>query len=268
MHVRAMQPPVERLLHRLHGPVAFGIMPLFALTNAGIALHAGRPGFGPVALGVALGLVLGKCLGVLGGVFVAVRLKISPLPSNAHWKHMVGIALLAGIGFTMSLFVTGLAFPDDAATRMSAKVGILTGSVVSALAGLAVLRFAGGKVPAPTEDVSVFRVDLPRFAEGYRVASWQVDAPFAGRTLASAALRRDHGITVLGVFREYDAATKDGARYRKLQAIDPDYSLVDGETLLVVGERERVDRFLSGSPGTTASEPARLESERPMSNRS
>ena len=102
--------------------------------------------------------------------------------------------------------------------------------------------------------MSVVRIDLPRFAEGYRVASWQAAGSFVGRTLASAALRRDHGITVLGVFREHDATTKDGARYRKLEAIDPDYTLADGETLLVVGERERVDRFLTESENHAASE--------------
>ena len=84
-----------------------------------------------------------------------------------------------------------------------------------------------------------------QFAEGYRVASWLVSGAFLGRTLATAALRRDHGITVLGVYREHAGTTKDGARYRKLDAIDPDYALADGDTLLVVGERERVDRFLS-----------------------
>ena len=255
-HVREMQPPVERLLHGLHGPVAFGIVPLFALANAGIVLDGGGPLLGPVAFGVAAALVAGKCLGVLGAVFVAVRLKIAPLPAGAQWKHMVGIALMAGIGFTMSLFVTGLAFPDDPVTAMSAKVGILAGSVVSALAGLAVLRFAGGGVqPAGREDVSVFRIDLPRFAEGYRVASWQVAGSFVGRTLASAALRRDRAeVALLGVYREHEATTKDGARYRKLEAIDPDSTLADGETLLLVGERERVDRFLTESENHAASE--------------
>ncbi len=256
-HVRAMQPPVERLLHGLHGPVAFGIVPLFALANAGIVLDRGGPLQGAVAFGVAAALVVGKCVGVLGAVFVAVRLKIAALPAGAQWKHMVGVALMAGIGFTMSLFVTGLAFPDDPLTAMSAKVGILAGSVVSALAGLAVLRFASGGVqPAGREDVSVFRVDLPRFAEGYRVASWQVAGAFVGRTLAGAALRRDYGITVLGVYREHDATTKDGARYRKLEALDPDSTLADGETLLLVGERERVDRFLTENERVEASEHA------------
>jgi NhaA family Na+:H+ antiporter len=252
-HVRAMQAPVERLLHGLHGPVAFGIVPLFALANAGIVLKRAGPVFGPVAFGVAAALVAGKCLGVLGAVFAAVRLKIAPLPSHTQWKHMVGTALLAGIGFTMSLFITGLAFPSDPETAMSAKVGILTGSLVSSLAGLAVLRFACGKVESTAEeDVSVVPIDLPRFAEGYRVASWQTARSYIGRTLANAALRRDHGVTVLGVFREHDTKAKDGARYRKLEAIDPDYTLADGDTLLVVGERERVDRFLTeNSPSTS-----------------
>jgi NhaA family Na+:H+ antiporter len=243
-HVRSMQPPVERLLSRLHGPVAFGIVPLFALANAGISLGAGASASGSVALGVAVALVAGKCLGVLGAVFAAVRLRIAPLPANARWSQMVGIALLAGIGFTMSLFVTGLAFPGETALAMSAKVGILSGSLISALAGLAVLRFAGGPVqPAPEPDVSVVRIDLPRFAEGYSVTSWRAAAPFAGRTLASAALRAEHGVTVMGVFRDTEVAG-EGARYRKLEAVGPEYVLVEGDTLLVVGERERVDRFV------------------------
>jgi hypothetical protein len=226
--------------------VAFVIVPLFALANAGVTLGGGAAPFGPIALGVAVALVLGKSLGVLFAVFVAVRLKIASLPSGAQWKHMVGIALMAGIGFTMSLFVTGLAFPDDPASIMSAKVGILAGSLVSALIGLAILRFASGKAsPTPDEDLSLVHIDLPRFAEGYRVASWETAGPLVGQTLASASLRREHGITVLGVFRENEATTKDGARLRKLEAIDPSYTLTGGDTLLVVGERERVDRFLT-----------------------
>ena len=252
-HVRSMQAPVEQLLQGLHGPVAFVIVPLFALANAGVTLGSGAAPFGPVAMGVAVALVVGKSVGVLFAVFIAVRLKIALLPSGAQWKHMVGIALMAGIGFTMSLFVTGLAFPDDLGSVMSAKVGILAGSLVSAVAGLAVLRFASGKGSSTTEeDVSVVHIDLPRFAEGYRVASWETSGPFVGRTLAGAALRRDHGITVLGVFRESEAGTKDGARWRKLEAIEPSYELTGGDTLLIVGERERVDTFLAENAAQSA----------------
>ena len=244
-HLEAMQPPVERLLHGLHGPVAFGIVPLFALANAGIVLGGGST-VSSVAFAVGAALVLGKLIGILGGVFVTVRLGIAPLPTGARWSQMAGVALIAGIGFTMSLFVTELAFASAADLAMSAKVGILGGSLASSIAGLAVIRFGGGTTQQATADLSLYHVDLPRFAEGYRVASWDAAAPYTGRTLAEAALRRDRGVTVLGVFRDLDTLTNDGARIRKLEAVGPDHVLTDGETLLVVGESADVDRFLAG----------------------
>lgn len=241
-HVRSMQPPVERLLHDLHAPVAFAIVPVFAFANAGIVL-GGNDVTASVASGVAAALVAGKGIGVFGSVWLAVRLGIAPMPTNARWPQVAGVALLAGIGFTMSLFVTQLAFPHDAAMAMSAKIGILGGSLVSSLAGLAVLRVTGHVAPEEP-DLSVLHLDLPRFAEGYRVESWETSPEHAGKTLTEAALRRDHGITVLGVFREHDDQTDDGVRIRKLESVGPDYVLREGETMLVVGENERMTTFL------------------------
>lgn len=243
-HVRAMQPPVERLLHGLHAPVAFGIVPLFALVNAGVPIGTGHVTVS-VAGGVAAALVLGKCVGVLGGVALAVRLKLAPLPTGARWIHVLGVALVAGIGFTMSLFVTELAFGGEHSLELSAKFGILGGSFTSSVVGLGILRFAAPAQEALREDVSVFHLDLPRFADGYRVASWQTTNDFAGRTLAEADLRRRFGITVLGVYRTHDEVTPDGTAIRKLEAVDAGYELTKGDTLLIVGEQKSVDGFIA-----------------------
>ena len=245
-HARTLQTPVERLLSQLHGLVAFGVVPLFALVNAGIVLNGESSLVGPVTAGVALALVVGKPLGVLGGVYIATRTKLTPLPTGTRWKHVLGIALFAGIGFTMSFFITGLAFPSDGGTAMSAKVGILAGSVASALLGLAVLRFACAELPeGADDDDALTRVDLPRFDEDFRVASWTTTPSLSGQSLSDAALRRDRGITVLGVFRDLEEQTAAGARYRKLSAVDPDHVLTAGETFLIVGERHVVDQFMA-----------------------
>lgn len=243
-HVRAMQPPVERLLHGLHAPVAFGIVPLFALVNAGVPIGVGHVTVS-VAGGVAAALVLGKCLGIFGAVALAVRLKIAPLPTGARWVHVLGVSLVAGIGFTMSLFVTELAFTTAESLERSAKVGILAGSFVSSMLGLGVLRFAAPPNQTARDDVSVFHVDVPRFAAGYRVASWDTTAEFEGQTLASADLRRRFGVTVLGVYRTHEERTADGTEIRKLEALEPTYSMKTGETLLVVGEQASVDGFIT-----------------------
>lgn len=126
------QSPLHRLEHALHPFVTFLVLPVFALVNAGVPVTAG--GFGTVSLGVLLGLVLGKPLGVVGGAWLAVRLGLASLPRRVTWMHMVGAGLLAGIGFTMSLFVSNLAF-GDAALLTQAKLGVLLASVVAAILG-------------------------------------------------------------------------------------------------------------------------------------
>lgn len=138
------QPPLIRMEHSLHGLVAFGIMPLFALANAGVTVSgAGLAGAitNPVALGVLAGLVVGKPLGIVGLSWLAVRAGIASLPAGVTWRMVAGVGLLGGIGFTMALFIAGLAF---AAPEMldTAKVGVLVASAVAGLAGWWVLRSA------------------------------------------------------------------------------------------------------------------------------
>lgn len=134
--------PLERLERGLAPWVAYVIVPVFALANAGVPLsgEALRGLVGePVTVGVGLGLVLGKALGVLGATALAVRLGMGRLPAGATWGQMAGLALCAGIGFTVALFVTSLSFTDPALAD-AAKVGILAGSLVAGVAGYTVLR--------------------------------------------------------------------------------------------------------------------------------
>jgi NhaA family Na+:H+ antiporter len=128
-------------MHRLHPWVAFGVMPIFALANAGVALDAstlGDPAGMRVALAVALGLLIGKPIGIALFALVAVRLGLAALPASVGIGTLVGVGLLGGIGFTMALFVTELAFGEDPLAS-AAKIGTLSASVLACLGGLAVL---------------------------------------------------------------------------------------------------------------------------------
>jgi NhaA family Na+:H+ antiporter len=139
-----VQPPLHRLEQALHPWVTFVIMPLFALANAGVSLSGelGRLAVQPVTLGVIAGLMLGKPIGVLTASWIAVRTGLAALPENVTWRHVHGAGWLAGIGFTMSLFMTGLAFRDDGQTT-AAKFGILIASVGSGTAGSIILTRMG-----------------------------------------------------------------------------------------------------------------------------
>lgn len=131
------------LEHALHKPVAWAIVPLFGFANAGVAL-GGANAFATLPVAIALGLFLGKQIGIFGSVWLAVKLKLAVKPAKASWLQIYGVALLCGIGFTMSLFIGGLAFSDPALGD-GVKMGVLGGSLLSALAGWAVLRFGGRK---------------------------------------------------------------------------------------------------------------------------
>jgi len=135
--------PLQRLEDALHPWVAFAVMPVFALANAGVAVSPSGLGE-PVALAVAAGLVLGKPVGIVLCCVLAVRLGITSLPDGVTWGMLAGGACLAGIGFTMALFLNSLAFPvaDFAADEAAGKIGTLAGSVVSAVLGSAVLSLA------------------------------------------------------------------------------------------------------------------------------
>jgi NhaA family Na+:H+ antiporter len=137
-----VQAPLQKLEHALQSWVALAIMPIFALANAGVALsaHSLSGESLPVLLGIVFGLVLGKPIGLLGAAWLAVRAGLADLPQGVTWRQMAGVAVLAGIGFTMSLFIAALAFaqPDLLAT---AKLGILIASLLAGSAGLVLLRW-------------------------------------------------------------------------------------------------------------------------------
>ncbi|WP_373414875.1 Na+/H+ antiporter NhaA [Ensifer aridi] len=135
--------PVHRLEERLQYVVPFVVVPIFGLANAGVALTGTEvaPWASPVTSGVALGLLYGKMTGVFLTTVVAVRLGMADMPQHATWRHIFGVSLLCGIGFTMSIFVGLLAFPDSEQLRDQAKIGVLAGSVLSAIAGSLVLAY-------------------------------------------------------------------------------------------------------------------------------
>ena len=145
-----LETPLARLEHALHPWVAFFIMPVFALANAGVAVEGdllatlGQP----VSLGIVLGLLAGKQIGVLGAAWLAVKAGIAAMPAAVRWREVWGMSLLCGIGFTMSLFIAGLAFADPALLD-GAKIGILAGSLLSGLAGAAVLLRPASPAGAP-----------------------------------------------------------------------------------------------------------------------
>jgi NhaA family Na+:H+ antiporter len=135
---------LEDFMESLHPYVAFGILPLFAFCAAGFDFGRLSLGdvFGPVSLGVAAGLLLGKPLGVFGATALMIGLKVARRPMGAGWLELFGVALLCGVGFTLSLFLGELAFPDSAATQSQVRAGVIAGSLLSTLAGMAVLAWA------------------------------------------------------------------------------------------------------------------------------
>jgi len=137
------QAPLQRLEHALHPWVAFGILPLFAFANAGVSLAGLNPRdlLQPVPLGIMLGLVVGKQAGVFAFAWASIRLGLARLPSGVDLRHVYGAAILCGIGFTMSLFIGMLAFESSSNGNgiVTDRLGILAGSLISALGGYVVL---------------------------------------------------------------------------------------------------------------------------------
>jgi NhaA family Na+:H+ antiporter len=136
-----MIPPGIALEHHLHPLQSFFILPLFALFNAGVVLGGGSLGqtTDPVGLGIVLGLVLGKQIGVVGFSWISIKGGWADLPDGVRWPHIWGVSCLAGIGFTMSLFITELAF-DDPSHIGKAKLGILVASLIAGFLGYWILR--------------------------------------------------------------------------------------------------------------------------------
>tara|TARA_A100001391_G_scaffold83275_1_gene54475 strand:- start:17693 stop:18862 length:1170 start_codon:yes stop_codon:yes gene_type:complete len=135
--------PLEHMEHGLHPWVAFLVIPIFGFANAGVSLTGLSPAdlLAPLPLGIALGLLIGKQVGIFGLAFVAVKLKLASLPENVGWRQVHAVSLLAAIGFTMSLFIGNLAFADPAQVD-AVKLGVLSGSLVAAFGGYALLKMS------------------------------------------------------------------------------------------------------------------------------
>lgn len=139
--------PLEKLEQKLHLPVNFLIMPIFALANTNITFHSGMVDglFTNFGYGIILGLFLGKLLGISFFSWIFIKLKISSLPDQSSWTQMMGAALLAGIGFTMSIFIALLSFKGHPEIQDEAKFAVLVASVISGFAGYSLLRYVGNK---------------------------------------------------------------------------------------------------------------------------
>ena len=148
-----VQTPLQRLEHGMHMPVAYLIIPFFALINAGIPIDFAAFDEAlahPVTLGVGLGLLLGKFIGIAGASWLALRLGIGQLPHDTRFSQIAGVALLGGIGFTMAIFIADLGFADAPEHLLMAKTGILLASAVSGIAGYVWLRRVADGNPPPS----------------------------------------------------------------------------------------------------------------------
>jgi Na+/H+ antiporter NhaA len=151
---RATVPANDRLQDALHPVSAYLVIPVFGLANAGVRLDAEalrEAAMSPVTLGIVVALVLGKSVGVAASAALALRTGLGELPGRVRYGHLVGGAVLAGIGFTIALFISDLAF-DDEALRQQAKIGVLAGSLLAAVLGSLLLRYLGERLPLCTVD--------------------------------------------------------------------------------------------------------------------
>jgi NhaA family Na+:H+ antiporter len=181
--------PLERLERALSPWVAYVVVPVFALANAGVALDGGALRgvvSDPTTTGVVLGLVAGKTIGVFGATGAAVRLGIARLPAGTTWRHLFGLATSAGVGFTVALFVTSLSF-DTAATSDAAKVGILAGSTLAGVIGFAILRTAPAAAEARTSAAHAPTGEVPASHRSGLVAhtTWAQDGSDDGARVAT-----------------------------------------------------------------------------------
>jgi NhaA family Na+:H+ antiporter len=164
--IRGSVSACDRLIETLHPWTSYLIVPVFALANAGIVL-SGDALSSPssVLTGVAVALVVGKLVGVTAFSWAAVRLGVARLPDGVHWGHIVGVGAVAGIGFTVSLFITGLAF-DDVLLQDDAKIGTLAASIIAAIAGAAVLSLVARTKASSVPDPETTGTDEPAAAAG------------------------------------------------------------------------------------------------------
>jgi Na+:H+ antiporter, NhaA family len=144
--IKLVETPLQRLEHRMHPFVVFLVIPIFAFANAGVKIDGNIIEMltSPITMGVMAGLVVGKLLGISLITKLMVKMKIARLPEDVNWAQIYGASLLAGVGFTMSLFITKLAY-NDADTILHAKVGILFASLIAGVLGYILLYRAGSK---------------------------------------------------------------------------------------------------------------------------
>ena len=146
--IHSVESPLQRLQHNMHLPVAFLIIPIFALANAGIPVELSalpQTITHPVALGVMFGLVLGKFLGIAGLTWLAVKFGIGKLPEGMTINHLIGVGFIGGIGFTMSIFIAELGFAGQAENQLMAKTGVLFASLFAGMVGYLWLRMTSAK---------------------------------------------------------------------------------------------------------------------------
>jgi NhaA family Na+:H+ antiporter len=146
--VHSVESPLQRLEHAMHMPVAFIIIPLFALANAGIPVEVSALGqtlTHPVAMGVMAGLILGKLIGVACITWLAVKSGLGKLPEGMTGHHLIGVGFLSGIGFTMSIFIAELGFSGNAEYLLMAKTGVLFASIIAGTCGYLWLRITAGQ---------------------------------------------------------------------------------------------------------------------------
>lgn len=148
--ITKVQSPLQQLEHRLHDWVAYFIMPVFALSNAGVVFSNDMHLDFSLIAAIALSLILGKCIGITSVSLLTIKLKLAELPNDFGHRQIFGVAMLAGVGFTMSIFIANLAFAGNDPYMDSAKVGIFIGSIVSGLAGYLILK-TGSKKGFPEE---------------------------------------------------------------------------------------------------------------------
>ncbi|HBY06902.1 MAG TPA: Na(+)/H(+) antiporter NhaA, partial [Chloroflexi bacterium] len=141
----SIESPLHKLEHDLHPSVVYGILPLFAFANTGISFQglSFASLLNPIPLGIAIGLYFGKQIGVFGFVWLAIKLRLANLPDGANWLGLFGVATLCGVGFTMGLFVSSLAFEQvGTGLAIDNRLGILLGSLLAGVTGYLVLRYA------------------------------------------------------------------------------------------------------------------------------
>ena len=193
---RQTVPPATRLERKLYPWVYFGILPLFALTNADVSFLGGDLGAmitSPVFFGVFFGLLAGKPIGIMLFSFIVIKTKLASLPENVNWIHMLGAAILGGVGFTMAIFVANLAFPGDAALVTNAKIAILSASTLAGVIGFVFLMLqakaaqARGVAYLTTNDASATRQTAgAEAARQANVVLEEIESPLVLQEIAEA----------------------------------------------------------------------------------